>query len=885
MKPILIFAALALLLAGSAFAATTGSLSGTVRDSAGDPLPGVTITASSPAQIGGAKVAVSDGAGTFVFPRVAPGVYTVRFELDRFVAQERSEVEVRLDQDTQLFVDLSAGEFSDTVVVTAETPVVDTRQTELAQTFTEEYLQKTSVGSTNRSYLNVFGETAGVTSSGSNGIVFGSTTDENSYRVDGLDTTDPVTGTFGLLLNFDTIQEVSLKTAGFDAEFGRATGGVLNVITKSGGNTFSGSLDARYRDTGFTEEGEFFDPDLNENEQADYTGTLGGYVIPDRLWFFAAKRNFEAERTPSGAPLPTQISSETDLAKLTYLASESWQVVGKWQRDPAEFVDLFTNNFDGVETASRQDQGGEVAQLSVSGVLSDSLFLDLAAQSQEQVLDSFPSSGDLDTPSILDRGTGALSQNASNAQFSNRDRRELATSLTYFLDDLAGDHELKAGIEYSDLDFRTQNNTTAGLQYADNFGDLFLLYLSSVDPPNEFSGSVEGAYVQDAWTVAPNLTLRLGVRYDEATFDDDLGQQAASLDEVQPRLGLAWDITGDGKTVGRLSAGRFMHPNALTLPSFGRQNTGSPTNVYVSCLWAERNRGVPRGACAQQFGPLFFDPQGRDPSGWWFLQALGAGGANVIDPDLDAMYADHLVLGVEREIARRTSLELSYVQKETNDIFEDTCDGNVPIPGASSACNTYVMTNLEGLTREYEGVLLRFESRYAPWLHLRGNYTYSKSEGNIENTQNAGVDFDIFPDHFVNTFGYLSDDRRHRVNLTGFVELPKRFTVGFSGFWSSDFAYSLTRQADAPSYGRILLEPRGSFRANSNYQLDLQASKSFEIGGVQLQAIAAIFNAFDTERPTSVCQRQEGCGASAVHGDPLTYQRPRGYEAGLRLTF
>lgn len=885
MKRSLLFVALGFLLAAGAWAGTTGSLSGTVQSNSGDPLPGVTVTASSPSQIGGERVVLTNAEGDFSLPRLAPGVYSVRFDLDSFVSQQRTDVEIRLDQDTKLFVDLSSGEFSDQVLVTAETPVVDTKQTELAQTFTEEYLQKTSVGSTNRTYLNVFGETAGATSRGGNGIVFGSTTDENAYLVDGLDTTDPVTATFGVQLNFDAIEHMSLKTAAFDAEYGRATGGVLSVVTKSGGNDFEGTLDARYRDTSFTEEGEHFDPDLNENEQADYSGTLGGYVVQDKLWFFLAKENFDAERTPSGAPRPTKVDSQNDMAKLTYQIGDEWNVVGKWQRDPADFDNLYVNNFDSIETAGLQEQGGDVLQLSTAGVLTDSLLFDAAYQTQRQELNAFPSTGDIDTPTITDFGTGANSLNYPNAQFSERDRDEFKSSLTYFLDGAAGDHELKAGVEYSDLRFLTQNNTVGGLQYGDVFSDIYLLYLSSVDPPNEFDGTVQGAYVQDAWQVAPNVTLRLGVRYDEASFDDDFGAQAASIDKVQPRLGVAWDITGDGKTVGRISAGRFMHPNALTLPSFARQNAGSPTGVYISCEWTEINLGEPRDQCAaNRGGPLFFDPLNRDPSGWWFLTAFGSGGANSIDPDLNAMYADHYVVSVEREIARRTSLELSYVQKETKDIFEDTCDGNLPVPGGSSSCSTYVMSNLDGLIREYEGLLLRFESRFKPWLHLRANYAYSKSEGNIEDTQNAGIDYDIFPDHYVNTYGYLSDDRRHRVNVTGYVDLPMKFGIGFSGFWSDDFAYSLTRQAAAGSYGTIFVEPRGSFRANSNYQLDLQLSKGFKIGNVEITALAAIFNAFDSERPTSVCQRQEGCG-SLSHGDPLTFQRPRGYEAGLRLTF
>ena len=194
----------------------------------------------------------------------------------------------------------------------------------------------------------------------------------------------------------------------------------------------------------------------------------------------------------------------------------------------------------------------------------------------------------------------------------------------------------------------------------------------------------------------------------------------------------------------------------------------------------------------------------------------------------------------------------------------------------------HIYANIPGLKREYEGVMLTVNSRAKSCFELTGSYTYAKSRGNIEYTQNAGSDFDFFPVHFENRFGYLSDDRRQRVKVDGFVHLPLDFNIAASAFWSSAFAYSVTQAADP--YGTQYLEPRGDRRANSNYQLDLQVTKGFQLGPVRAQLIAAAFNVLDTERVTGVCESAD-CGGDIPLGGPTSFQKPRRFEAGVRLAF
>lgn len=380
------------------------------------------------------------------------------------------------------------------------------------------------------------------------------------------------------------------------------------------------------------------------------------------------------------------------------------------------------------------------------------------------------------------------------------------------------------------------------------------------------------------------------MRYDQVQFDNDIGAEIADMDAIQPRLALAWDITGDSKTVARFNWGRFMHPNALTLPNFACQDT-VPTFRYLSCSF----NGLSREACEGLFGGLtlsaggftvpryILDPQSFDPAGWVLVPSqVFSSEPSQIAPGLEPTVAEELILGIERELTRRTAISLSYVDKETDDILEDTCNGNLPTPSANAACDFYVMANIPGLRREYQGFLLGFESRATDWLHVLASYVYSESKGNVEYNQNAGSDFDIFPDHFDNRFGFLSDHQRHRGKLNGYVDLPLDFTVGWSSYWSSGMHFE-AREA-GPIYGEVFLEPRGSRESDELYRLDLQASKGFDLGRARLQVIAAVLNVLDDEQVLAICDRVEGCGSESL-GAGRDFRQPRSFEAGFRVQF
>jgi len=982
-----------LLTAGLAWAVVEhGSLSGTVMDSDGNPLPGVTVTADSPNQIGGAKVAVTDENGEFRFPKLMVGTYSVSFNLEGFQLLTNEQVPVNLDRNTKLSVTMQlASEFETEIVVSGQAPVVDSTQTNTGDVYTQDFLQEATIGSGGRSFQNVMGMSAGV-QGGGNPSVLGSTEGENSYLIDGMDSTDPVTSTFGTNFNFDAIQEISFQTGGFEAEYGRALGGVVNVVTKSGGNTFSGTFDIRYQDESFTEDGENpvwdpYDPSQDTYKFYNPNATIGGPLLRDRVWFFVAVGHEMVKQTPWQAYSNYEWDAWSNLGKITWQVNPNNTIIGKYSFDWAYISNWDAGPYTAPEAGMRQDQMTRVAQIDYSSILSENTLFSLKLGSAYQDLDVYPTNEDYDSPQYIDLLTGLAYNGGYLVQLSERDRVEGMTSLTYYKDNFLGDHTLKAGLEYHDLKFDSVNRyngapytfsyegqqyTAYPLYYTDHWDDCYRTDVNGdgvkeeVCPDNEyaeywqsglgpdgkwhdadpdeverafwsgdfgvFDGELWTGYLQDEWRIRPNLTFKPGVRFDQATYWDDLGNEVITFDMVQPRLGLAWDIFNDSKTVFRAYWGRFMHPGALTLPDFVKQHVSvSGTETYA-------------GQAAYQAGLLDENGQGDwqayceifgyecDENGYFVTDFFG-GEPNQVLKDLKPTYADEFSIGFEREIMPCTGIEVTYVNKRTKDIIEDTCagydeNGNFIDPGDPSTwpldengdpywgleyCGSYMLRNPAAAKRYYYGYLLKLESRYKDWFHIIVNYTYSKSRGSIEYTQYGGTDLDI-PLHYTNIYGYMSDDRRHRVKINGYFYLPLETSLGFNFFWGSGLSQNFTssyRYYPVLDYGSYFIEPRGSRRNQSLYSLDVEARKDFKIGDrIDARVILSVNNVINNQGPTDRCYSYQGvaigegftpeevtdaaegsCGywgtldRPASWGFTDSWYNPRSYEVGFRLEF
>lgn len=900
---LLTLAAAVVVVPGVAAQSTTGRILGTVSDVEGRPLPGATVTIVSPVLIGGPQSRVASDDGRFLFVGLHPGPYTVTAGLPGFVSQERQQVKVPLGGAAALSIEMPVSVFESEIEVVAETPVVDPIQTNTDQVFDLKYLRNAAVGSFNRAYQAVLRHAAGV-AGGDNPNVFGSTQSDNAFFIDGQDTTDPVTGTWGTIFNFDSVAEVELQTSGFEPEYGRATGGLVNVVSRSGGNRFSGTLDVRYRSDALQEDGEHYDAGVLESGFQDVAATLGGPLLRDRLWFFVAYESVDSEETPVSSPTTRDFEGANYNAKLSWQAAPGWRVVGRLSGSPAEIDNDNASQFVLAEAASFQTQSTDLYALETNAVLSDALVWNTVAAGFRSTLDVYPMSRDLETPSHFDFSTGILSRNYDNQQYSERGRNEVATDLTWFTD-FAGAHELKLGLQYSATDLRSASCSTGttggacepgsvGYAYLDfGPGVPYLLLERATAGFQDYSGVLRTAYLQDSWRAAPNLVVKGGLRYDAVAYDNNVGARVADMSRVQPRLGVAWDISGDAKNVARASWGRFMSPSALTLPNILRARN-EPLARWSSCSTVGPFLGVAsREECAGLAASLGWgfrtdDPDNLEPWGWLLppSQVSGLGGTQVQE-DLESSYADTLSLSFEREVGRRASVELSLVDKATRSLFEDTCDGNIPEPSEGASCASFVLANLPGLKRDYRAAILKYETRTFDFLTLLASYTYSSSKGNLGFSQGNLYDFDYYPYHWVNRHGYLSDHRRHRFKLNGFISIKGDWVVAFDGFWSSAFRWQ--PQADPGDDvtipgGFVFLEPRGSREAFTASNLDLQLSKGFSVGEARVVLIGTVLNAFSTEFGTQVCSDIGGCGGFAT-GEAIEWAAPRRYELGFRVEF
>jgi len=475
--------------------------------------------------------------------------------------------------------------------------------------------------------------------------------------------------------------------------------------------------------------------------------------------------------------------------------------------------------------------------------------------------------------------------------------------------------------------------------------------------------------------------VKPGIRLDNTLMYNALDAEIADMDRWQPRVGAAWDITGSGNHVLRMSAGRFMDPTTLNIASFA---SGVPIENYIEYGTLEYYCNASRGDwCTVEDLPASLQALAFDWTGWdgRTTTVINNRGETLSSPartltesglgELMAPYSDQFILAYEMQLAPQVAMEVTYVNKESGDLIEDTCIGNTWAYGegefpdlddpatwtVGSQCDSYLLSNWEGIFhRKYEGYIASFEARKS-WGHFVFSYTYADSYGNHETDASwsyARGDGDWFPVNFYNLDGKLSDNRDHRVKLNGYLLLPKRWTIGYDGFWSSPGYQSITssctsfknapsRRSTADQMAELGIDPatlayctspdgvdlgsytiyhspRGSLETKSVWQLDLQVSKAFKIGGAELEGIATVYNLFGQEWDASfnsTAFRQEteqdpvtgeinalvyqdddpsapyydeyyGADSSPVLvpiGAPRTWYDPRRYEIGIRIEF
>ncbi|NJN64304.1 MAG: TonB-dependent receptor [Acidobacteria bacterium] len=339
----------------------TGGLRGKVTSEDGSPLPGVTLVLSSRNLIRD-LVVVSDGDGNFFSPSLPPGDFRMTMQLTGYVTTI-VETDVVLGQTTVLNLTMKAGEISEEITVTSAKPVVEKTDTESAVVLDKNFTEKLPVG---RSYQSLIQFAPGVTGGG-NPNILGGTANSNEYLVDGVSVRDPVTGTFGSNLNYDAIEVVDIKLTGVSAEYGQFQGGLTQIITKSGGNTFTGTLrdtinSGRWRDLRDTDKiAKYFrdtngdgvgDPpkDVYSETDSEVTHsvefTIGGPIVADNAWFFLSYRRPDTTTSAQlgntfGGPLGDGrynnfFLGDYSTGKVTWQVTDQHRLLMQYTEDPAQ---------------------------------------------------------------------------------------------------------------------------------------------------------------------------------------------------------------------------------------------------------------------------------------------------------------------------------------------------------------------------------------------------------------------------------------------------------------------------------------------------------------------------------------------------------------------
>jgi len=938
---------LLLLIAPAVTAQTTGEIVGKVTDEQGGALPGVTVEAKGSA-LQGARSAVTDATGSYHLVLLPPGTYTLTATLQGFAQIQKTATVALAKTSTELITMRPSA--SAEVTVTGEAPVVDTTTTQVGSNFDSRQINTLPTG---RSYSSVVQVAPGVTtqttntSAFSNTIaIYGSSGLENSYIIDGADTSGVEYGAQGKELNFEFIQEVDVKTGGYEAEYGRSTGGIINVITKSGGNEFHGDVFGYYNANSLQADNRHPDENLYGTNlgfsQYDWGLDAGGYILKDRIWFFGAYdrvKNTTTNALSSGPLTGEEFDSPTirnlGSGKLTLMVNSSNTLVGTFFQDPGTTTGAIndgshTLNGEPSTFLGRLDVGGQDWGARYNGIYG-STWVATAQFSAHKERNSVSPATD------AGQGVQFIDQNNNNFQtggFGLIQHKEFQRylyggSVTKYLTN----HELKAGLEYETQDATVTKEESGGQQvvlvnvpgytgpqiYRHFYWTIPTAELPDNVPTSQLNASPKhkmlSAYLQDGWQVLPNLTVNLGVRWDQQKIYDSVGTEQINLNsDFAPRLGAVWDPTSDHRT--------------KVYGSFGYFYEQIPMDLVIRSYSFERQPVI------YNYDPTSVAPDDGAAALANDNNKILGGFTEPSDPNIKGQYVREFLLGADREVMPNVGVGVKYIYRNYGRAIEDFvcsdqadyCIGN---PGEGIMKTLFDLNYVGGYPapkaqRIFRGVQLDFNKRFSDnwslvasylWSRLDGNYDggfapYTQPRGTADPNISAAYDyFDFFTNgqnlsKITNT-GPLSNDRRHQVKVYGTYVTPFNLNVGLSSYFRT--GTPLTRLGYSVAYDRYeyFLTRRGADgRVPSDYEMDLHLGYPFQIGPVTLNALVDIFSLLNVQRATFL---EEGynigqfananyvCGSSTTdpdqalcnsyYGKPIARTSPRSVRFGMRVSF
>ena len=872
MRHMSIGVALAVLIAAASLAhaqgVQTGTITGTIQSPDGLPLPGVTVTTASPA-LQGQRTAFSDVNGVYFIRGLAPGNYTITFELASFRTAKQDNVQLNVGSTAMVNQTMALSGVAETVnVVGSATPTALTRPT-ISQVYSKTELDPLPVG---RVPSQIADLAPGLTSNSPNAgqlTISGATAFDNVFMVNGVDVNDNLFGTANNLFIEDAIQETNILTGGISAEYGRFSGGVVNIITKSGGNTFSGSYRQNMSNPKWIEETPrqraATPPIVNADILSKtFEGTFGGPVLRDRLWFFTSGR-YENSNSTNTFILSDASSTRTDTnkrgeLKFTGSPARGQTVSIDYTNNSTAQNNRFSLNSNSLDPSVliSETQPNSLFVTNYNGVINSRLFASLQ-YSQKKF--GFVGAGGTNTAITASpiRTRGVTPGEAANLLYAapffsaldpeNRDNHQFTGSLAYTLSTKrTGTHDIKGGGEYyrstriggnsqsaTNYVFQADYVQAAGKPVYDSQGVPIPVWTPGVSRVQNWLPVVGAVidinttslYVQDHWVATPRVSLDLGTRFEAVRTNATGDIVTVDTTALVPRLGVSFDVEGNGRTVVQASyahyAGKYSEAQFAA-----NTDVGNPSRVTYGYTG-------PAGQ-GRDFAPAF------NLANYGTIISASFPTANIFAaPGLKSPTVREFTLSVGRELGPRGFVRMTYQFRRWYNFVEDSIQlsngiVNVNRNGANVGALTKVFfTNTDDVHREYQALVFQHGYRFRPNVTFGAHYTVQlKNNGNsnAEAANQPGITSLIgdFPeiygpaiDRYVPD-GRLADYQRHKLRMYGTYtqRLGSFGAVDVSPIWRVDSGHVFSYTASSVPLSAVELARNPGYPANDINSLTAQ---------------------------------------------------------------
>ena len=940
MRYLLSVLAMALLLpsvaAGQSVGATTGAINGKVVDSSEGVLPGVTVTISAP-QMQGSQTAVTSEEGSYRFPGIPPGTYTVRYELPGFASVVREGIRVTLGFTATLNVTMAVSGLQETVTVTGDSPVVDVSSTRTSTNY--DYKELAAIPSA-RDMWAILAESPGITMAridvggSAAGTQSGYRTydaqgGQNRVMIDGLVTTEGA-GAIGVYVDYGAFEEVTAGTAGHGADMGQP-GVQTQMMIKSGGNEYHGTIYGDYQNsslqaTNVTDEQVakgIRDKDVNRMEvYYDFNADAGGYVKRDAVWFYGSYREFNTEINEPRFPVkPHQTKLRHFSGKTTFSLPSNNKIIGSFMRtlkiQPTRLDARRATNPINLTEGSTQGQRhwAWVYKAEWNKVVSATTFAEVRGGQFGYDWPLVPNEN-ASGPRIEDLSNSLVSGPNLHRQ-QNRRRNQLLGSISYFKDGLAGSHDFKVGGEVFHETFFEEFFPTS-------YGNLSVSYTRNGTPAEVDlldPGAIEATlmtysfFANDTWRVNNRLTLTPGLRFDR--FANSLPEQGhpagrfsatpitfAAVDDlvswnlVGPRFGVTYDVSGSGRNIVKFNYGQYWWNPSNDISTAANPNRSPWFRRYP---WADLNGN----------GSWDEGEQGSN-----VLQTQGGVASSVVDPDLENTFTREFSTWFERQMADsfgiRTGLVVRQIrnQRANSDAnrpfsafnipasYPDpgpdgqtgNADDGAPISGFdlnSSATGLPTLTtvaNQPDANGDYYTFEVSGNRRMSGWWSMRASFTHTWNYDHNNSFAGATVRqyaLPFTPNDLINTD--REDGAYKFTNWTAKVmaTLEAPFGIRLTPMLRHQSGDQIGRIVQVTTnYGAqpVLVEPLESNRLDNVTIWDLRAEKVFRFGGRSVSGFMDMYNITNSN-----AEFRQIYVSGASFGFPTTIVPPRVIRFGAKV--